>query len=378
VNIIFKSKEKIFRNKIRYTQRIIIILLFSFLSFANAQTNSTQGVISSYIELDTRKNFNARSTYVGINGKEFVVFESISDYNFKSISLKIVELNISKDYKIKSLPSKELSMEKNYNRLAGVVKLKGSVWLYYTISNSHGSKANLMKARLTSAGLLKDITKVNFDAELKGSSNPHLNFSDNKYTIAYQNAKCCDLSFAISDDGISFKTIDSIGKTGAMPAISRFDNGALVYTYQRGYPTDKLRKNGKPIFVMKSRFIISKDNGNNWGDENIASDSFFEIHDAFPYRRKDGNIDIYYSHALHREDDNLSLWRRCVNNNGLVGKEELVFGKSIGNIAKPNLYARDDGSTALMFIEQGKDIKKGSIQYFSIIKQGADCYHKPN
>jgi len=375
MELILNIKVAICKINMKFMQSMIVILLFIYIPLANAQTNSKQGIITSYIELDTRETFSMKSIYVNIDGRDFVVFESISDYNFKSISLKIIELNISKNYKLKAQPYKEFSTGKKYNSLAGIAKLKDSVWLYFTVSNSYGSKAILMKARLTSTGLLKDMTKVNFDAELIGGSNPHLNFVDNKYTFAYITAECCDLAYATSDDGISFNTMGSMGINGAMPAIASFDDDALIYNYQRGYRTDKFRKNGKPISVMKSRFIISKDNGNNWGAANIVSDSFDEIHDAFPYKRKDGNIDIYYSHALHRENDNFSLWRRCVNSNGLVGKEELVIGKSMGNIAKPNLYARDDGSTALMFIEQGEDIKNGAIQYFSVIKQDADCHH---
>lgn len=52
-------------------------------------------------------------------------------------------------------------------------------------------------------------------------------------------------------------------------------------------------------------------NGESWGKEHIASASVFEIHDAFPYHRKDGGIDLYYSHGLNRTKNQLSLWRRC-------------------------------------------------------------------
>ncbi|WP_286272321.1 hypothetical protein [Thalassotalea hakodatensis] len=348
---------------------LLIILLCIF-----APASDAKNVLSNQpIQLDTRDKFNSTSIYAEVAGKEFVIFESISDFNFSSIALNIVEISHLADGSSTPPIVKELSVNNKYNSLAGVVTSNKDTWIYYVSANSYHDKANLMKGRLTKDGYLSDISKVNLDFNIKGGSGFRVQYFNNQFIAAYRQAKCCNLGFAKSINGDNFKQIDSVNFTGAMPQVEYFSNGNILYSYQRAFPTDELKQNGKPIYTIKSRYRISKDNGESWEDEHVASDSVFEIHDAFPYQRVDGGIDLYYSHGLNRNKNQLSLWRRCINENGKLGAEELVIGKKLGNIAKPNVYRGKNNALYVLFIEQGKNIKNGAIQYFASLENEARC-----
>lgn len=340
-------------------------------------------ILQSKIALDDRNSFNSKSIYFELNDKAFVIFEDINDYDSSKIGLVVAPIDISinhqdtknKENKTQSIPLifEDKISNKNYQSLTGIVQTKGENWLYFTVSEGFRSDAKIMKGRLTHELKVEDITIINIDTKLAGRSWPEINYISEKYYLVYRKAKCCGLSYAMSDDGINFSEIDSLGNTGAMPAINHFSDGKILYNYQRPYPTDKFTSKGKVRYVTKSRFKISDNDGLSWGPENIVTDTSYEVHDAFPFQREDGNIDMYYSHGLNRKGPYWSLWRRCVNSDGKLGKEQMLTNELIGDTTKPNAFRRNDGTIALLFIEQGENIKNGSIQYFSMLKKDAIC-----
>lgn len=371
---------------------LVILPLFYFNTVlaeeVTSKLNTTQNtevieIQKSKVALDDRSTFNASSTYFELNNKEFVIFESINDFDFSKVSLAIapVDLSIAPQSTVKQIRKTQSSTlklgdainKKNYLSLTGLVQTNDTNWLYFTASEGFRSDARIMRARLSGNAKIEDVAPINLDSSIIGKSWPKVHYFSGKYYLVYRKAKCCGLGFAMSEDGINFSEIDKLGNSGSMPSINHFRDGKALYNYQRSYPTDKFTSKGKIKYVLKSRFKISDNDGLSWGQESIVTDTSFEVHDAFPFQRKDGNIDIYYSHGLNRKPPYWSLWRRCVNSDGKLGKEQLLANELIGDVTKPNVFRRDDGTIALLFVEQGEDIKNGSIQYLSFLKKDSVC-----
>lgn len=70
----------------------------------------------------------------------------------------------------------------------------------------------------------------------------------------------------------------------------------------------------------------------------------------------------------------MSLWRKCVTPDGVLGKEELVINHAFGNIAKPTPHRLKNGNLLLTFVEQGKAVLKGDHNiHAAIISSNAKC-----
>lgn len=342
--------------------------LTPYFSFANSEVSNAKT-----LALDNRDRFNSRAINFHINQGEYVIYESISDFNFSKIDLTLSQIDTLSADTPKVLKQRRLISAERYNSLVGHVEQDGKHWLYYLQSDSWQENAKLFRAQLTDRVNLAEPEQLVLPFKLSMMSNPSLLYRHGRYHLAFINSKCCQLNYSASDDGIHFNKESSLPVTGAMPEISVFNSGVLLYSYQRAFATSQLNKKGKPVFVMKSRYMLSFDQGKSWQHEQVVSNSITEVHDAFPMQRRDGNIDLYYSHSLNRQGHQLSLWRRCVNSKGEQGSEMLVADQRIGNIAKPNVYRRPDGKLTLLFSEQGEENKNGSIQQFTVLNGDAQC-----
>jgi len=351
----------------------VSMLLLMFAAQANAWATLPHQIKRTMIQLDERDKFNSRALFVDINQKPLVLFESISDYNFRNISIAVAHINHQTTPDNLDSSTHIISKLKRYNTLTGIIFTPEHHQLYYTVSDGFKKPAQLMRATLNEHGELHNATRISLNTPLSGMSFPKIHYADGLYYLAFRKQQCCGLGFAMSNDGLTFTLKDTLSIAGSMPAAESFSDNTLIYTYQSPYPTDIKTSKGKVKYVMKSRFKLSHDQGSHWSTDIPVSHSTFEIHDAIAFKRLDGNIDIYYSHDLNRKQEQLSLWRRCVFPNGKLGKEELVADERIGNIAKPNPFRMESGAIALQFIDQVSDNKQGSIQYSSIIKHDAVC-----
>ncbi|WP_111980396.1 hypothetical protein [Algibacillus agarilyticus] len=350
----------------------LILVFFSCL----VQSSEVAEIQASKIALDSREHFNSRSIYVELGNKSFVFFHKIHGFHYKKMSIRVSELPISGQppMQSKAISTIESLPNNTFTSLSGLTSVDGEQWLYFTVSAElKTGSATIMKGRLQPNAELTDITKVAINDGLRGLSWPYIYYDNGLYYLVYRKNKCCGLGLAVSDNGIDFETRDTLNKTGFMPAINQFASGSLIYTYQRSFNTGELKPNGKMRRVIKSRYKISHDKGQSWQTEQIMSSAVHSVHDAVPFLRKDGNIDLYYSHGFNREPGHWSLWRRCVSPAGKLGKEYLIADQSIGHVAKPNIFRRGDGSIAVLFIEQGENILNGPIQYFSVLQNDAAC-----
>lgn len=365
---VYQGKMMKILTRITFNLTFILLAIIPHFVFANSELSS-----ATTVALDNRDRFNSRAINFHINQGEYVIYESISDFNFSKIDLTLSQIDtLSSDTPL-LLKQRPLISAEQYNSLVGYVEQEGKHWLYYLQSDSWRSNAKLFRAQLTDTANLAEPEQLVLPFTLSIMSNPSLVYQQGRYHLAFINSTCCQINYSASEDGINFSKEVTLPVTGAMPEISVFNDGVLLFSYQRAFATSQLNKKGKPIFVMKSRYMLSFDQGKSWQHEQVVSNSIAEIHDAFPMQRRDGNIDLYYSHSLDRQGHQLSLWRRCVNSKGEQGTEMLVADQRIGNIAKPNVYRRPNGKLSLLFSEQGEEIKNGSIQQFAVLNDDVIC-----
>lgn len=353
----------------KINQKTSLVLLYCLLGISfSAMTNQPPSTITdrSYIQLDTRNSYNFHSIFLEKEDHEIILFEQVEDINFDKINIRFVQLPQDKNSSKQWLKINGQTVNSNYFTLVGHEYIQDTPWLYVSISDGYNNEAKIFKGKLSLDANLTEIVEIKLSENITGGSWPrYKKLNDNASIISYRKAKCCNLGLVRSNDGIRYEIDNSFNQSGAMPIVGTFDNGKIIYNYQRNFPAKK-----KYTYVPKSRFMIFDDN---WQPEQLVSESIDEIHDAFPFTRLDGKVDMYYSHGFERVAEQLSLWRRCVSSDGSLGNEELVVGKEIGNIAKPYVYRKSNGKIALMFIEQGANLETGAIQYYVEIPNDATC-----
>jgi len=256
---------------------------------------------------------------------------------------------------------------------ASKVRIKGVDWFYFIEADNWKSKAIAYRANWNDGELINK-QKVNTSIPLSPSSNPIWYSLDNGDVALVNIVKeCCRLFYSHSQDGITFNIGIDIKNTGFMPALASFPNHNLLYVFQKSFRTSKLKSNGKPNFVTKTHFKISNDKGNIWTKLTPISKNDITVHDAKPVKRNDENLDIYYAYPRIGTSE-MSLWRKCVTSDGVLGKEELVINHAFGNIAKPTPHRLKNGKLLLTFVEQGKVVLKGDHNlHAAIISSNATC-----
>ncbi|REL25593.1 hypothetical protein DXX93_02865 [Thalassotalea euphylliae] len=324
---------------------------------------------SQLVQFDTRDSYNFYSIYLEVDEIEVALYEQVEDINFDKIYIMMATKQGDGTYSQIKLKINGRAPAYNYFTLVGYEQNNAKTWLYVSLSDGYKEPATLFKARLSLDGNLNDLKKVEIEDYLVGGSWPRIRKLNNgSNAIAYRKAKCCDLGLLIGSDKASYKPQLAYKQKGAMPVIASFADSSMIYTYQRSFPTTNHKK---PKYVQKSRLKIY--NGENWWPELLVSEMVYEVHDAYPFERLDGKIDLYYSHSGQRNDGQLSLWRRCIDSYGNLGEEQLVVGKEIGNIAKAYPYRKVNGDIVLMFIEQGGDMNQGAIQFMGNLSSDAVC-----
>ncbi|RZF80191.1 hypothetical protein EXT46_12895 [Pseudoalteromonas sp. CO325X] len=322
--------------------------------------------------LDTRSNYNFHSMYVEVGSEKFILFEQVENINFDRINVKLFNLSAHNDLNSQPMEIEGFTKQPNYLTLVGHEYEGPILWVYFSFADGYDEAAQIMKGRLTRQGKLIDLVALNLEQELIGGSWPRYHrLTESTSAISLRAPKCCGLALMKSSDGVSYVRDNSFQQSGTMPVISSFESGNLIYSYQRSFPTDKKTSKGKTKYVQKSRFKIAQQNS--WSPEYLVSEKTFEIHDAFPFKRLDGRVDLYYVNDYGREPNQLSVWRRCVDELGNLGKEEQITDERIGNVAKPYTYRNSRGEIFFLFIEQGEGLNTGSIQQVTTLTKDAAC-----
>lgn len=303
-----------------------------------------------------------------------LVYESWKGYEMNKgdlhySKLKVLNEKIEFDTAKVVLPNKNTSIRSSVSHII----IDGIDWLYFIESNGFKSDAIAYRAKLKDSALVER-EKISLETTLSPSSNARWHvMNNNNVALVYTGKQCCKLYFSISNDGVKFETPRYIGNTGFMPYLSSFSDGKLLYLFQKSFRSSKEKPNGKPIYITKSHFRISNNYGQTWSEYTPISLTDDTVHDAKAILRHDGNIDIYYVYPI-QEGKGLSLWRRCISNDGELGNEELVVQHDFGNIAKPSIHRLDKGEILVTFVEQGKVVLEGDHNiHGAIILADTEC-----
>ena len=303
-----------------------------------------------------------------------LLYSSWDGYQVEKSEFKYIDLIIDGNKITFTSPNTIKNKQKERIRTnASKVTIKGVDWFYFIEADHWNSTAIAYRANWIK-GELTNKQKINTSRPLSPSSNP-IWYSLNKEGVALVNIikGCCKLFYSSSEDGITFDDAIDIKNTGFMPALASFPNNNLLYVFQKSFRTSMLKPNGKPNFVKKTHFKISNDKGNIWGKLTPISKTDITVHDAKPVQRNDENLDIYYAYPREGTSE-MSLWRKCVTPDGVLGEEELVIDHAFGNIAKPTPHRLNNGKLLLTFVEQGKVVLKGDHNiHAAIISSNAKC-----
>lgn len=137
-------------------------------------------------------------------------------------------------------------------------------------------------------------------------------------------------------DGTSFGAATPFG-TGVQGRIATMTDGTIVGTWQNGNAADMI------AFVR-----VSKD-GATWIPA-VPLTTKTNVHDASPFRRADGGVDVYYIST--EAASHFRIWRRAVRADASLGPEELVSSESAGAFTQPHPHRLHDGSVGLVFARQ--------------------------
>jgi hypothetical protein len=167
------------------------------------------------------------------------------------------------------------------------------------------------------------------------------------------------LHLSSSVDGLNFNSVSDLG-TGVMPRIAFFKSGKQIFTRQNGN-----------VENMKVFFKMSNDEGQ-WSEEKPISDKK-NVHDAFPFLRKDGDVDLYYISSEGR--NGFGVYRRSVNESGLLGREEGLTLEIDGSFTQPQPMRMKDGRVFILMAKENENKKGYSLN--GLFLEG-DSVSQPN
>ena len=158
--------------------------------------------------------------------------------------------------------------------------------------------------------------------------------------LAYRDGRSI-ARLATSADGLDFNgpvTSPDANAAAAMAAIAYFSDGLLAYTQQAN-------EGSAP---MISRVRTSRD-GISWSAGLPVNEHSSNVHDTFPFRRSDGDVDLYYIYPAGGRG--FSLFRRHLSNSGVLGPEQRVTVNSLGDPSKPTAHRLSNGKIFLTFAD---------------------------
>ena len=205
----------------------------------------------------------------------------------------------------------------------------------YFMGGSH-AKSTIHRARFDpSDGTFGGSTKLTLtDGYMGVAAWPKLAvIADGSVALGYNHYQNAAPTLALGD-GLHFGAPQTLG-AGVQGRPGAFAHGGLVYTYQDGQLPDTVyvRFSGDGVAFTEAVPLTSGPNP----------------HDATPFARLDGDIDIYYSATSAL---GFTIARRHVRANGTIAPEELVSDPTAGSFTQPHPVRLRDGSILLTFAVQ--------------------------
>jgi len=137
-------------------------------------------------------------------------------------------------------------------------------------------------------------------------------------------------------DGASFRPPARIGD-GVQSRVASMADGTLVATWQSGVESS---------MVVDVR--VSAD-GVTWSPSAPITERA-NVHDASPFRRADGGVDVYY--ISPEGAPGFRILRRAVRADASLGPEEIVSSAAAGALVQPHPHRLHDGTIGLVFAAQ--------------------------
>lgn len=216
------------------------------------------------------------------------------------------------------------------------LSLDDVTYLYFMAGNAEHKSTHFYRS-LYKKGVFEVIEKIRLDDGFAGIlAWPHpIAVSNLRIMLAYDNYRTAN-NLALSENGIDFKNIQRLG-TGQMGRVAAFKDGQLVYTWQTGHGSS-----------MTAWYRISRD-GILWSESTPITNKSTNVHDAMPFSRLDGGIDIYY---IYTGSSGYSIYRCSLSPDGKKGVEERVTSDSVGSVTQPHPHRLNDGRILLTFTRE--------------------------
>lgn len=237
-----------------------------------------------------------------------------------------------------------------------VVEFQGQEFLYYLVSARFwGTQAQWLRAPLSDLKAAESVT-------LPGNYGAYsiarvLALHDGSLGMVYRAGRS-QLFFSRSVDGVTFAEPVQFA-VGTMPASASFADGTVLVSYH----------NGPSISEMAGRLQVSADLGQSWSGV-VSLPQQGDIHDLSPVKRRDGNIDIYYS--AQGENQRLGLYRTCVTPELIFGPAEELISSEQAHAAKSTLHHTSQGML-LTFTQQTDDLKEGNLSLMWLEREAPPC-----
>jgi hypothetical protein len=140
-----------------------------------------------------------------------------------------------------------------------------------------------------------------------------------------------------SGDGVAFDAPQTLG-LGVQGRVATFADGALAFTEQTGVTPQM-------VYVRVSR------DGTTWTSP-AAVTTRGNVHDAMPFRRASGGVDLYYISSDVPDQLGFSIFRRSVDESGALGPEQRLSDASAGRLTQPHPHRLADGTIVITFAKQ--------------------------
>jgi hypothetical protein len=239
-----------------------------------------------------------------------------------------------------------------------VVEIAGQEYLYYVAAEKFwGHKAQLLRVPLNSTETASQVQlPMNYGAY---SLLRIISMSDGQLALTLRSGRS-RLFYSLSADGIEFGPAVFVA-VGTMPALAEFADGTLLMSYQ----------SGQSIHQMRGQIRISVNKGILWSEATELPHKG-NVHDLYPVKRKDGNLDIYYSVA--GLNDRMTLYRICLNSQLQFGSSEPLLAAQDVNVAKSAMFYTVQGRL-LSFSNQSDDLRRTNLTLYPL---GYDAPHCPS
>lgn len=225
------------------------------------------------------------------------------------------------------------------------IKTESEVYLFFNTFDLSTDTAIFQRSRFNGQTFAEP-ESITINENLKGQYRPWISVSsaeNGKTILTYEwrdpSTKKNRLKLATSQDALHFE--DGIDMaTGAMARHNFFQGGSQIFAYQNGDPNNMID------------FFSQSMDGLKWTPFRPISEQK-DLHDVVPFRRMDGNIDLYY--IATGTGFAYSIFRRSVDKNGVLGPEQELTKKSDGSVMQPHPTRLADGNVFLVLTKQVTD-----------------------